>query len=261
MGDHNIAMAYFEQNQAEALDKNKTVLDTIADEVHNWTDTQIRTLLGQFLFSDDTVFKDVETISGGEKARLAIAKLLTSPANFLLLDEPTNHLDIGAREALIEALNDFQGAVLLITHDAHLAAAVADRLWLVNKGAAAPYDGDLSDYRELVISANKTAPKDSGTKPSINAKEQARKYSAEARLAIQPLKKAADAAEARVEKLNNTLARLDEALAEPGLFENNLQRATKLSKERSALVNAIESAESDWLTALETYEAARSGAD
>ena len=225
------------------------------------TEAETRSATARLGFGPDKADTAVEKLSGGEKARLLLGLITFHGAHLLILDEPTNHLDIGAREALIEALNDFQGAVLLITHDAHLAAAVADRLWLVNKGAAAPYDGDLSDYRELVISANKTAPKDSGTKPSINAKEQARKYSAEARLAIQPLKKAADAAEARVEKLNNTLARLDEALAEPGLFENNLQRATKLSKERSALVNAIESAESDWLTALETYEAARSGAD
>ena len=256
-----LAIAYFAQHQIDELKPKQSAYDHVRALLPDATEAETRSATARLGFGPDKADTSVEKLSGGEKARLLLGLITFHGAHLLILDEPTNHLDIGAREALIEALNDFQGAVLLITHDAHLAAAVADRLWLVNKGAAAPYDGDLSDYRELVISANKTAPKDSGTKPSINAKEQARKYSAEARLAIQPLKKAADAAEARVEKLNNTLARLDEALAEPGLFENNLQRATKLSKERSALVNAIESAESDWLTALETYEAARSGAD
>jgi len=132
-------------------------------------------------------------------------------------------------------------------------------LWLVNKGKAEPYDGDLADYRELVLAANKTAPKDGPAKPAVNEKEQARKSAAEARRALQPLKKSADDAEARLDKLNITLARLDEALAEPGLFEKNLPRATKLSKERAALVSAIEQTEADWLAALEAYEQAKAG--
>ena len=155
---------------------------------------------------------------------------------------------MGAREALIEALNDFQGAVLLITHDAHLASAVADRLWLVNKGEANPYDGDLSDYRELVLAANRAASKDGADKPAVNEKEFARKSAADARRALQPLKKSAEDIEARLDKLNDTLRRLDEALAEPGLYEKNLPRATKLQKERAALVSAIEETEADWLT-------------
>ena len=164
---------------------------------------------------------------------------------------------MGAREALIEALNDFQGAVLLITHDAHLASAVADRLWLVNKGKAEPYDGDLSDYRELVLAANKTASKEGPAKTAVNEKEQARKSAADARRALQPLKKKAEDFEARLDKLNETLGRLDQALAEPGLYDSNLARATKLHKERAALVSAIEQGETDWLAALEAYEEAK----
>ncbi|MGH9552999.1 MAG: ABC-F family ATP-binding cassette domain-containing protein, partial [Terriglobales bacterium] len=116
MGEHNVTPAYFEQNQAEALDMDKTVLATIGDEVHNWKDSEIRGLLGRFLFSGDTVFKRVRELSGGEKARLALAKMLIGSANFLILDEPTNHLDIPAKETLENAIKNFEGSVVIVSH-------------------------------------------------------------------------------------------------------------------------------------------------
>ncbi len=221
------------------------------------TEAETRSAAARLGFGPEKADTKVEKLSGGEKARLLLGLITFHGAHLLILDEPTNHLDMGAREALIEAINDFQGAVLLITHDAHLASAVADRLWLVNNGQAAPYDGDLSDYRELVIAANKTAPKDGPAKSVINVKERTRKSSADARRALQPLKKKAEDAEARLDKLNDILGKLDQALAEPGLYETNIARATKLQKERAALVNAIEQTEADWLAALEAYEEAK----
>ncbi|MBE9048471.1 ABC-F family ATP-binding cassette domain-containing protein, partial [Pleurocapsales cyanobacterium LEGE 10410] len=113
LGKHNVIPGYFEQNQAEALDLDKTVMDTIHDEVPDWKNEQVRTLLGQFLFSGDTAFKKVEALSGGEKARLALAKMLLTPANLLILDEPTNHLDIPAKEMLEEALQHYDGTVVI----------------------------------------------------------------------------------------------------------------------------------------------------
>ncbi|NER30982.1 MAG: ABC-F family ATP-binding cassette domain-containing protein, partial [Symploca sp. SIO1C4] len=109
LGKHNVIPGYFEQNQAEALNLNKTVMDTIHDEVPDWKNEEVRTLLGKFLFSGETVFKKVESLSGGEKARLALAKMLLRPANLLILDEPTNHLDIPAKEMLEEAIQNYDG--------------------------------------------------------------------------------------------------------------------------------------------------------
>ncbi len=255
-----LQIAYFAQHQLDELKPKNSAYDHVRELIPDATEAETRSAAAQLGFGPAKADTAVEKLSGGEKARLLLGLITFHGAHLLILDEPTNHLDMGAREALIEALNDFQGAVLLITHDAHLASAVADRLWLVNKGKAEPYDGDLSDYRELVLAANKTAPRDGPAKTAINEKEAARKNSAEARRALQPLKKAAEEAEARLDKLNATLSRLDEALAEPGLYENNLARATKLQKERAALASAIEQGEADWLTALEDYEDAKAQA-
>lgn len=252
-----LSVAYFAQHQVDELKLKQSAYEHVRELIPDATEAQTRAAAARLGFGPDKADTPVEKISGGEKARLLLGLITFHGAHLLILDEPTNHLDIDSREALVEALNDYQGAVLLITHDAHLAAAIADRLWLINDGKAAPYDGDLSDYRALVMAANKTPSQNGGKKAIENERQSTRKQSADARQNLQPLKKAAETAETRVEKLNATLARLDEALAEPGLFANNLPRATKLSKERTALLAAIDKAETDWLAALETYETAR----
>ena len=116
LGEHNVIAGYFEQNQAEALDLSKTVIDTMYEAVPDWTQTQVRSLLGSFCFSNDTVFKEVGKLSGGEKARLALALMLLTPCNLLVLDEPTNHLDIPAKQMLEDALMAYEGAALLVSH-------------------------------------------------------------------------------------------------------------------------------------------------
>lgn len=148
LGEHNIVPAYFEQNQAEALDMEKTVLATIADEVHNWKDSQIRGLLGRFLFSGDNVFKRVKDLSGGEKARLAMAKMLTKPANFFVLDEPTNHLDIPAKETLEEALRKVDGTVVVVSHDRYFLSQVANKVVEIRDGNFKMYHGGYDYYVE-----------------------------------------------------------------------------------------------------------------
>jgi ATP-binding cassette subfamily F protein 3 len=150
MGEHNIVPAYFEQNQAEALDLDKTVLDTIADEVPEWKDTEIRGLLGRFLFSGDTVFKAVRVLSGGEKARLALAKMLLRSANFLLLDEPTNHLDIPAKEMLEEALQEYEGAAVIVSHDRYFISKVATKIVEIREGVLRVFDGGYDYYQQKI---------------------------------------------------------------------------------------------------------------
>lgn len=146
LGEHNIVPAYFAQNQAEALDLDKTVLATIADLVPEWKDAEIRGLLGRFLFSNDTVFKHVRTLSGGEKARLALAKMLLKSANFLILDEPTNHLDIPAKETLEEALRAHEGAAVIVSHDRYFISQVATKIVEIRDGGLKVYPGDYQYY-------------------------------------------------------------------------------------------------------------------
>lgn len=146
LGQHNVIPGYFEQNQAEALDLNRTVLDTIHDEVPDWKNEEVRTLLGRFLFSGETVFKPVSALSGGEKARLALAKMLLRPANLLLLDEPTNHLDIPAKEMLEEALQKYDGTVVIVSHDRYFISRVANKIVEIRDGELHLYRGDYHYY-------------------------------------------------------------------------------------------------------------------
>jgi ATP-binding cassette subfamily F protein 3 len=150
LGDHNVISGYFEQNQAEALDLNKTVMETIHDEVPDWKNEEVRTLLGRFLFSSDTVFKKVSALSGGEKARLALAKMLLRPANLLILDEPTNHLDIPAKEMLEEAIQNYDGTVIVVSHDRYFISQVANKIVEVRDGELWLYRGDYHYYLDKV---------------------------------------------------------------------------------------------------------------
>ncbi|MEM9014389.1 MAG: ABC-F family ATP-binding cassette domain-containing protein [Pseudomonadota bacterium] len=251
-----LGIAYFAQHQVDELKPKQSAYDHVRALVPDATEAETRAATAGLGFGPDKADTVVEKLSGGEKARLLLGLITFHGAHLLILDEPTNHLDIASREALIDALNEFRGAVLLITHDAHLAAAVADQLWLVNDGKAEPYEGDLSEYRALVLAASKTPAGNRQSQTPSDPRREARKTSAEKRETLAPLKKNVVAAEAKVEALNRTLAKLDAALAEPGLFERDLDRATKLNKERAALVAAIATAEDAWLAALESYEIA-----
>lgn len=146
LGDHNVIPGYFEQNQAEALDLNKTVMQTIHDEVPDWTNEEVRTLLGKFLFTGDTVFKKVGALSGGEKARLALAKMLLEPVNLIILDEPTNHLDIPAKEMMEEALQNYDGTAIVVSHDRYFISQVANKIVEIRDGEFRVYLGDYHYY-------------------------------------------------------------------------------------------------------------------
>jgi ATP-binding cassette subfamily F protein 3 len=150
LGKHNVIPGYFEQNQAEALDLSKTVMQTIHDEVPDWKNEEVRTLLGRFLFSGETAFKKVEALSGGEKARLALAKMLLRPANLLMLDEPTNHLDIPAKEMLEEAIQNYDGTVILVSHDRYFISKVANKIVEIRDGEFRTYLGDYHYYLDKI---------------------------------------------------------------------------------------------------------------
>lgn len=185
LGDHNVIPGYFEQNQAEALDLNKTVMETIHDEVPDWKNEEVRTLLGRFLFSNDTVFKKVAALSGGEKARLALAKMLLRPANLLILDEPTNHLDIPAKQMLEEAIQHYDGTVIIVSHDRYFISQVANKIVEIRDGELHLYRGDYHYYLDKIaeekekakleaIAAEKAA-KSTAKREKQKEKEKARK--------------------------------------------------------------------------------------
>ena len=148
LGEHNVVAGYFEQNQAEALDLSKTVIDTVFEAVPDWTQTQVRSLLGSFCFSNEAVFKEAGKLSGGEKARLALALMLLTPCNLLVLDEPTNHLDIPAKQMLEDALQEYEGAALLVSHDRYFISRVANRIVELREGELVLYRGDYAYYQE-----------------------------------------------------------------------------------------------------------------
>ena len=157
MGEHNVLPGYFEQNQAEALDLSKTVMETIHDEVPDWKNEEVRTLLGRFLFSGDAAFKQVASLSGGEKARLALAKMLLQPANLLILDEPTNHLDIPAKEMLENALKTYDGTALVVSHDRYFISQVANKIVEIREGELRLYRGDYHYYQDKIAEEKERA--------------------------------------------------------------------------------------------------------
>jgi ATP-binding cassette subfamily F protein 3 len=157
LGRHNVIPKYFEQNQAEALDLDKSVFDTVQEIVPDWKMEQVRTLLGQFLFSGDMVFKQVGALSGGEKARLAMAAMLVQPANLLILDEPTNHLDIPAKETLEAALKQYEGTVLIVSHDRYFISQVANKIVEIRDGELRLYRGDYHYYLDKIAAEKEEA--------------------------------------------------------------------------------------------------------
>ncbi|MEG4503241.1 ABC-F family ATP-binding cassette domain-containing protein [Microcoleus sp. F6_B4] len=157
LGGHNVIPGYFEQNQAEALDLNKTVMQTIHDEVPDRKNEEVRTLLGRFLFTGETVFKQVGALSGGEKARLALAKMLLDPVNLLILDEPTNHLDIPAKEMMEEAIQNYDGTVIIVSHDRYFISQVANKIVEIRDGEFRTYLGDYHYYLDKIAEEKELA--------------------------------------------------------------------------------------------------------
>ena len=160
LGKYNIIPSYFEQNQAEALDLEKTVIDTISQSVPDWNQTEVRSLLGSFGLTNESVFKDVRQISGGEKARLALALMIIKPSNFLILDEPTNHLDIPSKQMLENALSNYNGTALIVSHDRYFISKVANKIVEIRDGRLIKYQGDYKYYKEKKIEEQKEKEKE-----------------------------------------------------------------------------------------------------
>ena len=198
-------------------------------------------------------------MSGGERARLMLALATLDKPNLLILDEPTNHLDIDARNELLNALNDFDGAVILVSHDRRLIEATAERLLLVADGKVAPFEGDLDDYRRYLLTGDNTPTQRNAARdePEVKAtKEDTRRSNAEKRAQLKPLKDKVTAAEHQIATLTAELAKLDKTLSDPLLFSRDPAKATSVSKKRADAARKLEAAEKSWLAATEAYESA-----
>jgi ATP-binding cassette subfamily F protein 3 len=256
-----IVVGYFAQHQMDDLPAGKTPYQHMLDLMPDATEAQRRAKLGSLGFSIGKADTRAENLSGGEKARLLFALATFHGPHLLILDEPTNHLDVDAREALVRALADYEGAVILISHDRHLMDASADRLWIVRGGTVRPYDGDMDQYRAECLAergADPGAPRArlKGNGAAKPTQQEARRVAAERRAALAPLRKSVIKAEADIERLAGKIAAIDMALADSALYTRDPARVQVLVRERGELVQARDAAEAAWLTASEAYEAA-----
>jgi len=247
---------YFAQHQLEELDANKTALETLWAHRPLFDETTARTRLGGFGFSGEKADTPVASLSGGERARLLLAIATLDKPNLLILDEPTNHLDIDAREELLTALNEYEGAVVLISHDRRLIEACADRLLLVADGRLTPFDGDLDDYKRFVLSATDGDSETTARESKAPSKADMRREAADKRQQLKPLKAMMEKWEREVSRLHGEIETLDTALAIPDLFVKDPGKGEKLSKARAEWAKKLEAAEANWIEAAERYEAA-----
>ncbi len=245
-----LRVGYFAQDQGEELIVGETPIEHMARALPRATPQRVRAQLARFGLDADRAGTNVGNLSGGEKARLLLALATREAPQLLILDEPTNHLDIDAREALVKALADFEGAVLLITHDPHLVELVADRLWLVADGTVCPFDGDLDDYRALLAERARPAPKaDNGSR------REDRRERSEARATLAPLRRQARDAEAALEQLAAERAAVERRLADPALYVPGRASEIAAANERfAAIAKEVAAAEAAWLAAQEALE-------
>ncbi|MBN8891033.1 MAG: glycosyl transferase family 1 [Acetobacteraceae bacterium SCN 69-10] len=248
-----LKVGYFAQHQTDELTEGETPIDHMARALPRALPNQVRGQLARFGLDADRANTRISSLSGGEKARLLLALATRDAPQMLILDEPTNHLDIDAREALVRALSDFSGAVLLITHDPHLVELVADRLWLVADGTVQPYEGDIDEYRTLVSERGRATPK-----AEVQKRRDERRERADARAAVAPLRKQAKDAEARLARLSRDRAELEKKLANPDLYDPaRKSEALAAQAKLASIKRLIGEAEAEWLAAEEALELAQ----
>jgi ATP-binding cassette subfamily F protein 3 len=253
-----LEVAYFAQHQLDELNPDHSVYDHLRRLMPDAPEAKVRARAGAIGFSDAAANTSVGNLSGGEKSRLMLGLATFYGPHLVILDEPTNHLDIDSRSALISAINDYPGAVILVSHDRYLIEACADRLWLVADGVVAPFDGDLDDYQRQVLSdrgSGSDRQQKESAAPRVNRTE-LRRAAAEKRVELAPLRRRIADAEAAVKRLMQEISRTDAALAAPGLFARDPAKAAALSKARADAVDALARAEDDWLAASAEFEAA-----
>jgi ATP-binding cassette subfamily F protein 3 len=248
---HNgkMRVGWFHQHQIEAMDPVDTPMEIMRRALPDASEAQRRSRVAQFGLGFDKQETTVANLSGGERARLLLNLVAMEAPHVLILDEPTNHLDIDSRRALLDALNEYEGAVILITHDRSLMELVADRLWLTADGSVRPFEGDMDDYARLVLDRARAAAKGPSQAPAPAAKPKASGPSPST------LRRKLDEAEVALAKANAEVAALDAKLADPRLYATNPEEAAALGVKRADAQRRLHAAEADWIAAAEAVEA------
>jgi len=253
----DLKIGYFAQHQLDQLRPQDTPLDHLRRLDPEATEQTLRNYLGGFGFAGDRALEPVAPLSGGEKARLVLALIIRQRPNLLLLDEPTNHLDLEMRQALSEALQDFDGALVLVSHDRHLLRVTSDTLLLVDDGQVAPFDGDLDDYPAW-LAGHDTASRQSDAETQTrdgNERKQQRRQAAEVRKALQPLRNRERELDRRMSALQSRRDELEQSLSAPELYDaENKDRLLQMLAEQRQVAADLEAAEEDWLEVGESIE-------
>jgi ATP-binding cassette, subfamily F, member 3 len=253
-----LVTGFFAQHQIEEMRPNESAYDHLAALLPGLNEEAVRARLGAFGFGQDKAFVPVAALSGGERARLNLALVTHDSPALMILDEPTNHLDMETRESLVEALAEYSGAVVLVSHDWHLVELVADRLWLVENGTVKPFDGDLDAYRARLEEREAAEEERDARLSERDPRRQARREAAQQRLALEPLRRESRRAEAAAAQLTAEQRALDHELAAPNGFGGSAALAEALRR-RADLARRIEEAEAQWLAAEEAIEHAARG--
>ena len=249
-----LSVGYFAQHQLDELDPDASVYDHVRRLMPDEAESRVRGRAGGIGFSGKAADTLVRNLSGGEKARLLLGLATFFGPNMIILDEPTNHLDIDSRAALAEAINEFPGAVMMVSHDRYLIEACADQLWVVANHTVTPYEGDLDDYRRTVLSARgRSNARDREASRRGDDREKVQRNDREKR---QPLKQRISDAEAEIARISDIIAKIDAALALPDLFQRDPKQAAQLGKARASAAEALQRAEEEWLTASSEFDEA-----
>ncbi|MBW9053081.1 ABC-F family ATP-binding cassette domain-containing protein [Rhizobium mesosinicum] len=252
-----LKIGFFAQHQLDDLVPNETPVEHVRRLMPTEPEARVRARVAQMGLATEKMATAAKDLSGGEKARLLMGLAAFHAPNLLILDEPTNHLDIDSRRALIEALNDYDGAVILISHDRHLIEATVDRLWLVNNGTVTSFEGDMEEYRDLIVASGKKKD-DEKQKQSEeqSSKADQRKLNADKRASLAPLKKKINEIESLTGKLEKLIQALDAELADPALYEKAPAKAAEKAKQRGEAAAKLAAAEEQWLELSAEYEGA-----
>jgi ATP-binding cassette subfamily F protein 3 len=250
-----LKIGYFAQHQLDELRPRESAYQHLRLLMPEANESEVRARAGAIGFSADKADTPVANLSGGEKARLMLGLATFDQPHLIILDEPTNHLDIDSRGALAEAINDYPGAVILVTHDRFLLEACVERLWLVDKGSVTVFDGDLDEYRRKVLRGDRAdAENGRGKAAPAASRVEARRAAADKRAELAPLRRKITAAEKAMDAHRVEIARLEAALA-GGLFAQDAKKAAHMSKARAEAVAALARAEEEWLEASAALEA------
>jgi len=249
-----LKVAMFAQHQLDDLRPEENAYEHVRRLMPDAPEARVRARTAQMGLTTEKMNTPARDLSGGEKARLLMGLCAFEGPNLFILDEPTNHLDIDSREALMHALNEYEGAVILISHDRHLVEATADRLWLVDGGTVAPFDGDMADYRQLVT--GQSVDRRERREAEKASKADRRREAAQKRAALEPLAKQIKATEGLIERTRKRLDAIEAQLEDPRLYERDPKAATQLARERSELAAALARHEDVWLSLSAEYEEA-----